>query len=332
MNVGSKISVIGGSGFLGTSFCQLLYELKINFEIIDIKASRRFPGNYRFGDVRHLDSLEEVVSGDIVVNLAAIHRDDIRDKADYTRTNVLGAENICQVCKIKGIRKIIFTSTVVVYGFAEPGTSEDGLINPFNEYGLTKFQAEKIFRSWRDADSSNSLLIVRPTVIFGEGNRGNVYNLFNQISSGYFVMIGDGKNKKSMAYIENISNFLVACLYSGNNDGTYNYTDGPDLDMNSLVLHVKKILSIRQGIGLRLPYWFGLMLGYLADCISFLTNKPLPLSSIRIKKFCSVTQFTSNKTNLDNFVTPYTIEEGIERTLKSEFINPDPKREIFFTE
>ena len=41
----------------------------------------------------------------------------------------------------------------------------------------------------------NSLIIVRPTVIFGEGNRGNVYNLLNQIASGKFLMVGKGENK-----------------------------------------------------------------------------------------------------------------------------------------
>ena len=55
--------------------------------------------------------------------------------------------------------------------------------------------------------SGNSLIIVRPTVIFGEGNRGNVFNLFNQIASGKFVMVGKGENKKSMAYIGNVVAF-----------------------------------------------------------------------------------------------------------------------------
>ena len=107
-------------------------------------------------------------AGDVVVNQAAVHRDDVRDKSEYQRTNVDGAENVAQVCSEKGIKKIVFTSTVAVYGFAEPGTNESGKINPFNEYGRTKFEAEEKLRSWQEA-SDNSLLIVRPTVIFGEG-------------------------------------------------------------------------------------------------------------------------------------------------------------------
>ena len=103
------------------------------------------------------------------------------------------------VCSEKGINKIVFTSTVAVYGFAKPGTDESGVINPFNEYGQQNLKLKKnlVAIFW-----NNSLIIVRPTVIFGEGNRGNVFNLLNQIYSGQFLMVGNGRNKKSMAYVE----------------------------------------------------------------------------------------------------------------------------------
>ena len=117
-----------------------------------------------------------------------------------------------QVCDEKKIKKIIFTSTVAVYGFAKAGTDESGEIDPFNEYGRTKFEAEKIFLYWYH-QGERSLIIVRPTVVFGDGNRGNVFNLFNQIANNKFLMIGDGQNKKSMAYVENVVAFLEVCIF-----------------------------------------------------------------------------------------------------------------------
>lgn len=326
------ITVIGGSGFVGTNFCQLLADHQMPFEIVDLKESRRFPERCKIGDVRDLESLRTNVTGDIVVNLAAIHRDDIRDKSEYTRTNVLGAENTAKVCTEKGIRKIVFTSTVAVYGFAEPDTGEDGQINPFNEYGRTKFSAEEKLRTWRDQNEDNALLIIRPTVIFGEGNRGNVYNLLNQIASGRFVMVGNGRNKKSMAYIGNVTSFLKACVSSTQRYGVYNYVDTPDMDMNTLVTQVRNTLANKDGVGPRLPYWLGLVLGYVADGIARVTGKTLPVSSIRVQKFCASTAFSSGKNDLDSFEAPFSLAEGIERTLDSEFISPDPEREIFFTE
>ena len=326
-----KITVIGGSGFVGTSLCCLLSLKQQDFEIIDLRMSNRFPGKCKIGDVRDLESLRETITGDVVMNLAAVHRDDVRDEFEYQRTNVDGTDNVARVCSEKGINKIVFTSTVAVYGFAKPGTNESGVINPFNEYGRTKFQAEEKLRAWY-AKGNNSLIIVRPTVIFGEGNRGNVFNLFNQIASGQFLMIGKGENKKSMAYIRNVVAFLEVCLVTDQKFGVYNYTDTPDLTMNMLVAQVRRTLNNKDGVGLRLPYWLGMLLGYCADIASRVSGKDLPVSSIRIKKFISSTEFQSTKSQLDGFIPQYELVDGIDRTLISEFVAPDPNREIFYTE
>lgn len=326
-----KITIIGGSGFVGTNLCRHLSLKQQNFEIIDLKMSNQFPEKSKIADVRDVESLRAAITGDVVINLAAVHRDDVRDKSEYQRTNVEGAENVAQVCSEKGIKKIVFTSTVAVYGFAEPGTDESGKINPFNEYGRTKFEAEERLRSWQQA-GANSLLIVRPTVIFGEGNRGNVYNLLNQIASGKFLMVGRGENKKSMAYIGNIVAFLETCISSDREYGVFNYVDTPNLTMNELVSQVRHTLKGKNSVGPRLPYWLGMVLGIVADGVAKITGKNLPVSSIRVKKFASSTEFRSAKASLDNFEAPFCIGDGLSRTLHREFISPDPNKEIFFTE
>ena len=326
-----KITVIGGSGFVGANLCKQLALKQQDFEIIDLKMSNQFPEKCKIADVRDAETLRNTITGDVVVNLAAVHRDDIRDKTEYQRTNVDGAENVALVCEEKGIDKIVFTSTVAVYGFAEPGTDESGEINPFNEYGRTKFEAEEKLRDWH-ANGDNSLLIVRPTVIFGEGNRGNVFNLLNQIASGKFLMVGKGENKKSMAYIGNIVAFLETCVASEQKFGIYNYVDTPDLTMNELVAQVRSKLNGKTGVGPRLPYWLGMVLGYTADLVAKLSGKNLPVSSIRVKKFTSSTEFKTAKADLDDFVAPFTLSDGVQRTLQSEFISPDLTREIFYTE
>ena len=326
-----KITVIGGSGFVGTNLCRQLSLKQQDFEIIDLKMSNQFPEKCKIADVRDAETLRNTITGDVVVNLAAVHRDDVRDKSEYQRTNVDGAENVVLVCEEKGINKIVFTSTVAVYGFAEPGTDESGAINPFNEYGRTKFEAEEKLRKWQ-SQGENSLIIVRPTVIFGEGNRGNVFNLLNQIASGKFLMVGKGENKKSMAYIGNIVAFLETCITTEQKYGVYNYVDTPDLTMNELVSQVRTNLKGKKGVGLRLPYWLGLLLGYAADLVAQLSGKNLPVSSIRVKKFASSTEFRSSKASLGNFQPPFSLSHGVERTLQSEFISPDRNREIFFSE
>ena len=71
-----KITDIGGSGFVGTNFCRFLADHQIPFEIVNLKPSQSFPERCRTGDVLDLDSLWVAVTGDVVVNLAVVHRDD----------------------------------------------------------------------------------------------------------------------------------------------------------------------------------------------------------------------------------------------------------------
>jgi nucleoside-diphosphate-sugar epimerase len=328
----NKITVIGGAGFVGTNLCRLFEYNKQDFEIIDLKVSKQFPRKCKIADVRDVRTLRETITGDVVVHLAAVHRDDVQDKSEYKRTNVNGAENVALVCEEKGINKIVFTSTVAVYGFAKPETDETGEINPFNEYGRTKFEAEEKLRAWQVKNAA-SLIIVRPTVIFGEGNRGNVFNLFNQIASGRFLMVGSGANKKSMAYIRNVVAFLDTCIYTRRTFGIFNYVDTPNLTMFELVHFVRRNLGYKSGKIFTLPLSIGILAGHFFDVLSNITNKKYLISSIRIKKFISETYFLSNQRNLDNFSAPYQLTDAIARTLEYEFLNSsNDRREVFYTE
>ncbi|MDC0131485.1 NAD(P)-dependent oxidoreductase [Alphaproteobacteria bacterium] len=326
------IFVAGGAGFIGSALCERLAREKKPILIGDLVSSKAHRDLGHILDVRSIDDLLAVLSGNVVVNLAAVHRDDITDPEEYYSTNVEGARVLCKACEEKNIRKIVFTSSVAVYGFAPPNAGEGGAIDPFNEYGRTKALAEDVYRDWRSKDPENrSLIIVRPTVVFGEGNRGNVFNLLNQINSGAFAMIGNGKNKKSMAYVENLSAFLVKCIESDEKYAVYNYVDTPDFTMNELVSLVRGKLRGKPSVGIRIPKFIGLMAGYTADTLAKLGVK-LPISSIRIKKFCASSEFSSAKADLDGFEAPYTLLEGLDRTLEAEFVNPDPDRQIFYTE
>lgn len=192
------INVIGGSGFIGTRLVkQLLLDKQLQVSIIDSTRSLTYPDLSRQADVRSIDDLRQSISdGAVLINLAAEHRDDVRPRSLYDEVNVGGAVNICQVAREKGVNTLVFTSTVAVYGFAPIGTDESGEIKPFNDYGRTKYEAETIYRAWQaEVPEERSLIILRPTVVFGEQNRGNVYNLLRQIATGKFVMVGHGENR-----------------------------------------------------------------------------------------------------------------------------------------
>lgn len=327
------LTIIGGSGFIGTRLCKRLEQAGVSFEILDKVVSKSFPEKTVLGDVRDIDSLRKGIHGETIINLAAEHKDNVRPISLYDEVNVAGARNICVVAREKNIKKIIFTSSVAVYGFAEPNTDESGAIHYFNDYGRTKWLAENEFRSWREEEpTTRSLIIIRPTVVFGEQNRGNVYNLLKQIASGRFVMTGKGTNKKSMAYVENVAAFIEYSTSFETGLHLYNYIDKPDMDMNTLVHTVYSVLGKTKKINLHIPYLIGLAGGYFFDFISYLTCKDLPISSIRIKKFCATTQFNSSIPSKTSFVPPVSLLDALQRTIEYEFIQAQNSDQLFYTE
>ena len=231
-----------------------------------------------------------------------------------------------------GIKNLIFTSSVAVYGLNKKNPKENHTKDPFNNYGKSKWEAEKTIKDWYDKDpAGKSVTIIRPTVIFGERNRGNVYNLLKQISSGKFIMIGDGQNKKSMAYVENIVAFIINRIENrqlGYN--IYNYSDKPDYTMSEITTLIERKMSLNIP-KIRIPYWLGLLGGYAFDLLAFLIQKKLSISSVRVKKFCATTQFDAEKSH-SVFRPPYTLEDGLNKTLDFEFLDPQPDNTLFYSE
>jgi GlcNAc-P-P-Und epimerase len=324
-----EVAIIGGAGFLGSRLTARLNEGKIFSNSYDINSESN-PSIYL--DVENIMSLDQIANADVIINLAAVHRDDIRPLSRYDDVNVQGSVNICKAARKHGINKIIFTSSVAIYGFAPADTDESGKPNYFNNYGRTKYLAEQVYKEWQAEDpEKRTLVIVRPTVIFGEGNRGNVFNLLKQVASRRFVMFGNGKNRKSMAYVENVAAFLEYSLSFKPGLHIYNYIDKPDFDMNTLVSEARKSLFAKNNVGLRLPAFLGMAIGYFADVVTKLTDKTLPVSSIRVKKFMGTTQFASSVSKTD-FVPPVSLEEGLARTLRYEFLEDNSDKRTFETE
>ncbi len=314
-----KILILGGSGFVGTRLTGLLIN-EHDVIIADIQKSESYPDLWQYCDVRQKDDLRKVMAGiDCVVNLAAAHKDDVRPLSLYTDVNVTGAENVCRVATELNVKKIVFTSSVAVYGFPEYAYDENAPMSPFNEYGKTKLLAEKVYENWQTASQENHLNVIRPTVIFGENNRGNVYNLFKQLASGRFLMIGSGKNCKSMAYVGNVTAFLKWNIEENRqNYSVYNYIDKPDYSMRTLLSEFERIMQ-KKLPRISFPYWIGLLGGFGFDILARITGKTFPVSSIRVKKFCAQTVFDSSKMQNSGFVPPYSMPEALEKTILYEF-------------
>ena len=313
------VLILGGSGFIGTRLATLLLERSIPVRIADLRKSEAFPEFWTQCNIQESESLRDVVRhAGAVINLAAEHRDDVRPVSRYHQVNVEGAEQVCRAASHAGIKKIIFTSSVAVYGFQPRPVDESGPYAPFNAYGKTKLEAEGVYRTWAAEDSSRTLVIVRPTVVFGEGNRGNVYSLLHQIASGRFLMVGSGDNIKSLAYVGNIAAFLAHTFSLEPGVHVFNYVDGPDMKTKTLVEHINRCLG-RPEKTVGIPKFAALAGGHVLDVVARLSGRNFPISAIRVRKFCESTQFLANRAGQCGFTPPYSLSEGLARTIQFEF-------------
>ena len=325
-----KITVIGGSGFVGS---RLVSELGINrCQILDKSPSPFFNQVTTLGDIRSKEEILLPRQTQAIVLLAAEHRDDVNPTNLYYDVNVIGTKNVLDKMDEEGIKQLVFTSSVAIYGLNKQNPSENHPEDPFNDYGKSKWQAEQVIKEWFEKDPiGKSVTIIRPTVIFGERNRGNVYNLLKQISSGKFLMIGKGQNKKSMTYVGNVVGFIIDRLQKKESGfQVFNYADKPDFNMEELVSIIEKKMDLRIP-KTKIPYEIGMLGGYAFDVLAKLFGKKLPISSIRVKKFCATTQFDASKVH-SLFKSPYTLEDGLNKTLDHEFINPKDDDILFYSE
>lgn len=328
-----KITLIGASGFVGTRLIELLKQNNYFLQNVDKKQSRFHSEITVIADVLDKNNLVTLLDNtDVVILLAAEHRDDVTPTSLYYDVNVGGMRNTLEAMEANGVKRIIFTSSVAVYGLNKNNPTETYPADPFNHYGKSKWEAEKVLQEWYKVHPDWNINVIRPTVIFGERNRGNVYNLLKQISSGRFLMVGKGNNKKSMAYVGNIVAF-IKFLIENKTTGyeVYNYIDKPDFTMNELVDHVSKVLN-KHIPSVHYPLWLGMLGGFCFDVLAFITRRKLTISSVRVKKFCATTQFDASKVAASGFKAPYKLGEGLTRTLEFEFVHPQKDNIVFKSE
>ncbi|NJO33031.1 MAG: NAD-dependent epimerase/dehydratase family protein [Rhodospirillales bacterium] len=310
---GKAIAVTGGAGFIGRFLAGRLVQRHVPVRLLDVQAPSHDFGDFQLVDIRDGDGLRQALKDcSTVYHLAAAHRDDVRPTSLYADVNINGTRRLIESAEALQIKRIIFTSTVAVYGLGDTEFKEDNEPAPFNEYGRTKLAAEIMLREWASRDPARSLVIIRLAATFGPGNKGNIHTLIEQIRNRHFVLVGAGQNRKSIAYVQNVADFLVQCEDFLSGMHVYNYCDKPDLTTNELVSLIRRSLGFR-GTGLRVPFAVGLVGGVMFDAVARLTGGNFPISAVRIRKFCADTVVNAERAYASGFIARHSLPAGLER-------------------
>lgn len=185
--------IFGGSGFIGTHLIHLLKDeclkpgdkytiwilLCLEKKVLYLESQKNEGVEYIRLDVRQAIEFDfEPTKDDIIFNLAAVHRTPGHPDHAYFETNIRGAENVTAFAEKHNIKKILFTSSIAPYGAAEELKTEKTLPTPNTPYGISKLVAEKIHQMWQVKDEKRELTIVRPGIVYGKGEHGNMTRLY----------------------------------------------------------------------------------------------------------------------------------------------------------
>jgi nucleoside-diphosphate-sugar epimerase len=299
-----SVVVFGGTGFIGTHLVQhfLRENLARKIVLVDLAPPReahyanllceaiaKGTVEYRSMDVRRPIAEEELPqSVDLVVNLAAVHREPGHRPSEYYETNLKGAENVTAFASRVGCPRIAFTSSISPYGPSEEMKDESSLPVPETPYGGSKLAAEKIHLAWLAGSPGRKLLILRPGVVFGPGEGGNVTRLIRSIVRGYFVYVGNRNTRKAGGYIKELCHvfqFGIDCLErSGEPFLLLNFSMNPVPAMEEFVSAIRSVGGVR-GIGpLNIPRWMLLGVSYPIAVLAGAFRINTPINPVRVRK------------------------------------------------
>ena len=221
-----SVLIFGGSGFVGSHLVKSYLKAGIKVTVVDL-VEPTFSGDYSFisGDVRQELNLLLEETPDLVINAAAVHRTPGHAAHEYYETNLLGALNIIKWSESNNIDNIVFLSSISIYGLGESVLNENSSPKPVSDYGISKLLAEKMFINWATALSTKRRLVIcRPAVIFGPGEKGNMTRLAEGIRRRYFFFPSSKPIVKASCYVEEVFSAIQYVLTLEESISVFNLT------------------------------------------------------------------------------------------------------------
>lgn len=324
-----SIVIFGGTGFIGTHLTQTLLNANAAdiIYLVDIKGpldaphAQQLQAALRSGRVVYLphDVRQPIPSSllprdaGLVFNLAAVHREPGHQPHEYFETNLLGAENVCAWVGAVGCKTLVFTSSISPYGPCESRKTETSLPVPETPYGSSKLAAEKIHMMWQSGGEGRQLLVLRPGVVFGPGEGGNVTRLVQSLMKGYFVYLGNRSTIKAAGYVKELCLValfgLEALQKTGAPSLVLNFTMDPAPTVQQMVETILRV-SGKNTTPMNLPRSLLLALSYPVSSIGTALGIKVPINPIRVRKLFRSNNIVAEQLRKLNYEYTYSLESA----------------------
>jgi nucleoside-diphosphate-sugar epimerase len=305
--------VTGANGFVGRALCHALVGKGYKVRVAVRDATRFAMTGCEVIKVPTVDEnadWSEALGGmTTVIHLAArVHV--MRDVAanpleEFRRTNVEGTERLARSAAARGVKRLVYVSSIKVNGEEMGGGyayTEQDMPSPQDPYGISKWEAEQaLHRVARE--TGLEVVIVRPPLVYGPGVKGNFAQMLKVLTKGLPLPLASVENRRSLVYVGNLVDALILCaMHPAAAGQVYLVSDGEDIPTPDLLR--------RLGEALGRPARLFPCPPALLNLAGLLTGK-----SAQIERLLGSLQVDSGKIRRElNWTPPYTLQQGLQAT------------------
>ena len=314
-----NILITGIHGFIGSNFIRALrdkhalYGLDIIFPFRDGVIQ-----TFSWRDIEFTSSsLQTLPKFDVIIHLAGKAHDTKNQSVaqSYFDINTGLTQKIFDFFMESSAKKFIFFSSVKAAAESVIGDilTEDMIPTPVGPYGESKIKAEEYIKEHFDYSTTDKqVYILRPCMIHGPGNKGNLNLLYNVVKKGIPWPLGDFENRRSFTSIDNLCCVIEGLLIKDVPTGIYHMGDDEALSTNELIAIMCEAME-------KQPRIWKMNKRFMEACAGLGTLLHLPLNTERLRKLTEnyVVSNAKIKAALGIDKLPVTAKEGLMKTIRS---------------
>lgn len=321
-----RIYITGATGFVGKNLVPRLLE-----DGHDLTCLMRYPDKYRGheifkecnivkGDITERESLRDTMRDiDICIHLAVATPQNV-DRKNFSRfyiTNVIGTRNVLDECVCSKPGRIIYFSSTAAIGIQkEEIIDESTPLNPLNNYGRSKKEADDIIFSYIEKENLPILTICFPH-IYGPGDRSEFLKIVKMLKKGIFPQVGFAPNLLPSVYVEDAIDAIILACTKGRTGEKYLIADDDPHDLREIRRLVLKNLGINRRIYPFVPRYIAVLGASLLEVGFNVFGLEPPVKVENIKSIISGRRLSINKARRDlGFEPKIGLDEGIKWTIE----------------
>jgi len=295
-----NVILTGASGFVGKNLTAFIQQKEMG-SIISLSLRQQLP--------------QQLSTADAIIHLAGKAHDTANTSAEeeYFSVNRDLTMALFELFLQSDIRDFFYFSSVKAVADTVDGVlTEEVEGSPLTPYGKSKLEAEQYLQN-RPLPEGKRLFIIRPCMIHGPGNKGNLNLLYKVVEKGMPWPLASFHNQRSFLNIDNLCYLIEQMLLQPElASGTYNFADDEPLSTNELVKLIAKTIAKK-------PKLWHISAGLIRSLVKVGDILPLPLNSERLKKLTESYIVSNAKIKQALGITqlPISAKEGLEKTIKS---------------